>query len=74
MRPMRFLFKLLFGAIVGVGLLALAAVWLAFQDAPLLAPGAAVSVADVELARRILERNDPRKGKRGALQIGRAHV
>ena len=65
---MRFLFKLLFGAIVGVGLLALAAVWLAFQDAPLLAPGAAVSVADIEQARRILERNDPRKGKRGALR------
>ena len=65
---MGFLFKLLIGAVMGLVLLILAAVWLAFQDTPLLAPGPAVSAADVEQARRILERNDPRKGKRGALR------
>jgi hypothetical protein len=44
------------------------AVWLAFDDVPLLKPAPQVAHTDIERARRVLERNDPRQGAPGALR------
>ena len=44
------------------------AVWLAFDEVPLLKPAPQVAHTDVERARRLLERYDPRKGAAGALR------
>lgn len=65
---MRRFFKLVLATLAALVLAVLACVWLAFQDAPLLGPGPEVTVADVERARHILERNDPRKAMPGALR------
>ncbi len=55
--------KWLFGTLFVLLLAVLGAVWLAFDDTPLLPPGKAVSVADVERAKRLADRHDPRKQK-----------
>jgi hypothetical protein len=60
---MKFLLKLLFGLLLALLAGAGAAVWLAFDDAPLLLPAKEVSAADVERAKRLLDRHDPRKQK-----------
>jgi hypothetical protein len=60
---MKFLVKFFFGALFVLLLGAAGAVWLAFDDAPLLLPGKAVSAADVERAKRLAARHDPRKQK-----------
>jgi hypothetical protein len=67
---MKLLLKLfLFGALALL-LASGAALWLAFDSAPLLLPGKQVSAADVERAKRLLERHDPRKTRgSGARQI-----
>ena len=60
---MMFFVKCLLGTLFVLVLGVVGAVWLAFDDAPLLAPAKAVSVADVERAKRLLDRYDPRKQK-----------
>ncbi len=60
---MRWFFKFLFGTLFLLVLGVAGAVLLAFDDAPLLAPAKAVSAADVERAKRLLDRHDPRKQK-----------
>ncbi|MCI4431063.1 MAG: hypothetical protein JHC40_18070 [Burkholderiales bacterium] len=60
---MKFLAKLLFGALLGLLLAAVLVLWLAFDEAPLLLPGKQVNVADVERAMDLLELHDPRKNK-----------
>ena len=62
---MKFFVKFLFGGAFVLLLTVAGAVWLAFDDTPLLLPGKAVGVADVERAKRLLERHDPRKQKGG---------
>ena len=58
---MKLMFKLLLAVVLALlGASALCA-WLVLQDAPLLQPGPEVSVADVERARRVFERYDPRQ-------------
>ena len=42
--------------------------WLCFQDAPLIARKAEISVDDIERAKRILAKHDPRKAKDGMLR------
>ena len=60
---MKFLLKFLLGTLALALLGTVAAAWLAFDDAPRLLPGKEVSVADVERAKRLIERHDPRKQK-----------
>ncbi len=60
---MKLLVKLLFFGALALLMAVVAALWLAFDTAPLLLPGKAVGAADVERAKRLLERHDPRKTK-----------
>ena len=54
--------------VVGLPVAALVAVWLCFQDAPLIARPASITPADVERAKRIVEKNDPRTARPGTLR------
>jgi hypothetical protein len=63
MRGVKWLVRILFGTLFMLVLFVAGAVLLAFDDAPLLAPAKAVSAADIERAKRLLERHDPRKQK-----------
>lgn len=60
---MKIFVRFFLGSLALALLAAVAALWLAFDDAPLLLPGNEVSVADVERAKRLIERHDPRKQK-----------
>ncbi len=53
---------------IGLPVAALAAVWMCFQDAPLIARKTEVSAADIARAKHIIEAHDPRKAKAGTLR------
>lgn len=65
---MKILLKLLLLAVIGLPVAALAAVWMCFQDAPLIARKADISPSDIERAKRIVETYDPRKARPGTLR------
>lgn len=65
---MKWVARLFLLALLGLPVAALAALWLCFQDAPLVAGKADISPADIERAKRILSRHDPRKAKPGTLR------
>ncbi len=65
---MKILLRLFLLVVVGLPVVALIAVWLCFQDAPLIARPASITPADVERAKRIVEKNDPRKARPGMLR------
>ncbi len=62
------LVKLFVLLVIALPVAALAAVWLCLQDAPLLVRKADISVDDIERAKRILARHDPRKARDGTLR------
>jgi hypothetical protein len=66
---MKTLLKLFLLAAIGLPLAALVAVWLCFQDAPLVARTAEISPADIERAKRILQKHDPRWARAGSVRI-----
>jgi hypothetical protein len=57
---MRFLFKALAATVLALALAASALLWAALDAAPTVAPAPAVTVADIDRALRLLQRNDPR--------------
>ncbi len=65
---MKLLLKLCLLALVALPVAVVAAVWMCFQDAPLIARKAAISPADIERAKRILDKHDPRKARAGTLR------
>jgi hypothetical protein len=65
---MKWLLRLFLLALIGLPAAALLAVWLCFQDAPLIEGKAEISPADIERAKSILSRHDPRKAKPGTLR------
>jgi len=65
---MRILLKLLLLVAIGLPVAALVAVWMCFQDAPLIARKSDISAADIARAKRIIEAHDPRKAKAGTLR------
>jgi hypothetical protein len=65
---MKLILRCLLAALLLLVLAIPLAVWLAFDETPLLKPAPQVAHTDVERARRVLERNDPRKGTAGALR------
>jgi hypothetical protein len=66
---MKILLKLLLLAAIGLPLAALVAVWMCFQDAPLVARKAEISAADIERGKRILQKHDPRWARAGSVRI-----
>ena len=46
-------------------ILAIAAIWLCFQDAPSVARSVHLTPQDIENAKHIIDRHDPRKGRAG---------
>ncbi len=67
---MKLLVKFVFFGSFALLMAMVAALWLAFDTAPMLLPGKEVGAADIERAKRLLERHDPRKTKgSGARQI-----
>jgi hypothetical protein len=54
--------------IIGIPVAAVGALWMCFQDVPLIARKVDISPQDIERAKRILEKNDPRKAKPGTLR------
>ena len=65
---MKLLLKLFFLAAIALPVGAVVALWMCFQDAPLVARKADISVDDIERAKRILAKHDPRKARAGALR------
>ena len=65
---MKLLLRLLLLAAIALPLGAAVALWMCFQDAPLIARKAEISVNDIERAKRILAKHDPRKAKAGTLR------
>jgi hypothetical protein len=66
---MKRLLAWLFGIVLlGVPLALVVAIWLCFQDEPLVRRGVAFTPEDVERAMRVLEKHDPRKMKSGTLR------
>ena len=61
---MRFLARI-FLLLFAVAILAIAAVWLCFQDAPSVVRSVELTPQDIENAKRIIDRHDPRKGNDG---------
>jgi hypothetical protein len=64
----KLLLKLFVLALVALPIAAVVATAMCFQSAPLVARNADISVADVERAKRILEKHDPRKARSGTLR------
>lgn len=65
---MKILLRLFVLAVIGLPVAALIAVWLCFQDAPLIARAPTITPADIERAKRIVEKHDPRKARPGTLR------
>lgn len=65
---MKLLLRLLLLAVIALPAGAIVAVWMCFQDAPLIARRPDISVDDIERAKRILAKHDPRKAKAGTLR------
>jgi len=65
---MKLLLKVFLLAVIGLPVAALVAVWMCFQDAPLVARKADISPADIERAKRIIEKHDPRNARAGTLR------
>ena len=57
---MKFLFKLVLAALLALLSAVAVALWMALEAAPLVAHSLAVSTDDIEHARRLIEKNDPR--------------
>jgi len=64
----KLLFSLLFVLLVGVPLALGVAVFLMFQDEPLVRRAVAFTPNDIERAMRIFEKHDPRRMKSGTLR------
>lgn len=67
-RAMKILLRLCLLAVIGLPAAALIAVWLCFQDAPLIARTPSITPADIDRAKRIVEKHDPRKARPGTLR------
>jgi hypothetical protein len=65
---MKTLLRLFLLAAIALPVGAAVAVWMCFQDAPLVARKADISVDDIERAKRILSKHDPRKARAGTLR------
>jgi uncharacterized protein YfiM (DUF2279 family) len=65
---MRWLLRLVLAAVVTVPVLLLAAVWLALEPQPLVTQAPAITPAHIERAKRLLDRNDPRRMRPGVLR------
>ena len=64
----KWLLRLFLIAIIGLPLLLAAALYLAVEDRPLISRAAEIKPENIERARRIVERNDPRKMRPGVLR------
>jgi len=64
----RLLLKILLLVVIALPLGAVIAVWMCFQNAPLVARRAEISPDDIERAKRILEKHDPRNARSGTLR------
>jgi hypothetical protein len=62
---MRFLARTFLLLLFALPILAIAAVWLCFQDAPSVARGVQLTPQDIANAKRIIDQHDPRKAKAG---------
>lgn len=65
---MKILLRLCVLAVIGLPVAVLIAVWLCFQDAPLVVRAPSITPADIERAKRIVETHDPRKARPGTLR------
>lgn len=65
---MKILLKLLLLVAIGLPVAALVAIWMCFQDAPLIARKSDISAADIARAKRIIAAHDPRKVRAGRLR------
>ena len=65
---MKLLLRLFVLAAIALPVCATVAVWMCFQDAPLVARKADISVDDIERAKRILSTHDPRQARAGTLR------
>jgi hypothetical protein len=65
---MKLLLRLFLLVVIALPVGAVIAVWMCFQDAPLIARKADISVDDIDRAKRILEKHDPRNAKAGTLR------
>src|SRR5215813_12966821 len=65
---MKVLARLFLLLLLALPILAIAAVWLCFQDEPSVVRSARLTPQDIEKAKRILEQHDPGKVKSGTAQ------
>ena len=65
---MRVLARIVLLSLFALPILAIAALWLCFQDAPSVARGVQLTPQDVENAKRIIDQHDPRKARSGKHQ------
>ena len=65
---MKLLLKLVFFLALALPAAAVLALWMCFQDAPLLVRKAEITADDIGRAKRILAKQDPRKAKDGTLR------
>ena len=66
---MKVLLRLVLLAVIALPIAATVAIWMCFQATPLLPSKADVSATDIERVKRLVERNDPRKSKEGAMRV-----
>jgi hypothetical protein len=65
---MKFLARIFLFSLVALPILAIAVIWLCFQDAPSVARTVQLTPRDIENAKRIIDQHDPRKAKSGSAQ------
>src|SRR5437763_9358129 len=65
---MRLLVRTFLLLLVAVPMLAIAAIWLCFQDAPAIVRSVQLMPQDIENAKRVIDQHDPRKVKSGEAQ------
>ncbi len=58
---MKFLARTFVVLLIALPLLAIGAIWLCFQDAPSVVRSAQLTPQDIENAKRLIARHDPRK-------------
>lgn len=65
---MKFLARTFVVLLIALPLLAIGAIWLCFQDAPSVVRSVQLTPQDIENAKRLIARHDPRKAKSGGLR------
>lgn len=65
---MRAFLKFVLFVVIALPVVAIGALWMCFQPAPLLTGKSDISAADIERGKKLLEKHDPRKAKEGAMR------